>query len=96
MKRLQFTQSARRDLVELWAYLADENSEAVADQQIGRVFDAFDTLREFPEAGRRRPELRESVRSYTVHPLVIFYTTDGQAVSILHVVHGSRDLPRLF
>lgn len=96
MKALRLTDSARRDLAGFWAYLARENSASVADQQIERVFAAFESLQKHPESGRRRPELRNGVRSYAVLPLVVFYSVSDEAVNVLHVVHGSRDLPRLF
>lgn len=66
MKTLRLTENARQDLAEWWAYLADENSEAVADQQIERLFVAFDILANDPGSGRRRPELRDGLRSYPV------------------------------
>ena len=96
MIELRLTESARLELVELWAYLADEAGESVADGQMDRLFASLETLQQFPEIGRLRPELRPAVRSYLVKPWVIFYRHDTKALTILHAVHGSRDLPRLF
>ena len=96
MNTLRLTDNARRELTELWGYVAGENGESVADNQIARVFAAMDTLLTYPEAGRQRPELRPSVRSYAVPPYLVFYRYADEVVAVLHVVHGSRDLPRLF
>jgi toxin ParE1/3/4 len=62
-----------------------------------RFFDDFATARNvlstFPFAGRERDEIRRALRSYPVHPYVVFYTVDDarRALTIVRVIHGSMD-----
>jgi toxin ParE1/3/4 len=46
----------------------------------------------FPEIGRSRPEIAPNLRSTLVHPYVIFYRLEGDAVQIIRILHGKSDL----
>jgi plasmid stabilization system protein ParE len=54
---------------------------------------ARDVLATFPLAGRERGELSESLRSFVVHPWVLFYGFDelDRVVTVQRVVHGRMD-----
>ncbi len=49
----------------------------------------------FPAAGRQR-DLRAGLRSYVVHPFIVFHVVDHQArkVIIERVLHGASDVDR--
>jgi plasmid stabilization system protein ParE len=52
-------------------------------------------LGDFPRTGRRVPEAaRDDVRELLFHAYRIIYLVEAEAVTILTVVHGSRDLGR--
>jgi toxin ParE1/3/4 len=53
-------------------------------------------LAENPYIGRERPELRAGLRSFPVQNYVIFYHIVDDAVEVITVVHGSRDLDAMF
>jgi toxin ParE1/3/4 len=84
---------ARDDLREA-ADWYDEHHPAGAD----RFFEAFDTacgvLEAFPEAGRPRDDLVKGLRSYPVHPYVVFYVVDDERkrVRIARVLPGRSDI----
>jgi plasmid stabilization system protein ParE len=65
---------------------------------LNRFFQVFDETRRllsaFPNAGRRRDELRAGLRSYLVHPFIVFYTSDARkrAIFIERVLHGHLDI----
>lgn len=64
--------AARRDLIEIWLYIADDN-EAAADRFLDRIQTALEMLLENPLAGRTRSELVEGLRSFPVGNYVLFY-----------------------
>lgn len=51
-------------------------------------------LAAFPTAGRRREELRPGLRSFGVHPFIVFYTVDERTKTVVvqRVLHGHLDL----
>lgn len=55
---------------------------------------ARDVLSIFPNAGRERPDLRQTLRSYAVHPFVLFYTVHDakRCVMIERILHGHLDI----
>jgi toxin ParE1/3/4 len=59
---------------------------------IDRLTDTFDMLLTMPQAGRRRHELRENLRSFAVDSYVIFYMTVPKGIDIVRVIHGRRDI----
>jgi toxin ParE1/3/4 len=45
-----------------------------------------------PQAGRPRPDLGQSVRSFAVDNYVIFYIPQSAGIDIIRVMHGRRDI----
>jgi toxin ParE1/3/4 len=51
----------------------------------------------FPHVGRvRNQDLGAGLRSFPVGEYIIIYSVEGPDVFILRVVHGRRDIERLF
>ncbi|MGD9509607.1 MAG: type II toxin-antitoxin system RelE/ParE family toxin [Geminicoccaceae bacterium] len=92
--RLTLAVPARRDLVEIWSWIAASSSRARADDLPERLRDSFRLLARNPLIGRERPEIREGVRSFAVVPHVIFYEPNRSGVRVLRVIHGARHLER--
>jgi toxin ParE1/3/4 len=88
---------AEADLDDIWYYIAKESgSMEIADRLIDSITDRFFLLSGHPHIGRRRDEdLRPGLRSFAVGQYVILYRTEGNAVLILRVLRGSRDIPSL-
>jgi len=42
--------------------------------------------------GRERPELSPGIRSFVVMSWVVFYRPQSDAMEIIRVLHGARDL----
>ena len=69
----------------------------VASRLVDSITDRFFLLASFPYAGRvREQDFGVGVRSFAVGEFIIVYSTDEEDVFILRVVHGRRDLERLF
>lgn len=89
--RVRRTAQAVADVDEIWLSIAIDNERA-ADRVIARIYEAEARFAEYPELGRTRAELGSTVRSWAVEPYVIFYAVESDAVVILRILHGARDL----
>jgi toxin ParE1/3/4 len=86
------------DLDEIWDYVATESgSHEIARGLIASISKRFLLLAEQPYAGRNRDrDFGPGSRSFPVREYVIVYSVEDRDVLILRVVHGRRDLERLF
>jgi len=89
------TNQADADLDSIWLSIAIDSPTA-AERLIGRLEAAESRLGQFPEIGQARPDLGVGIRHWPIAPYLIFYRVDPEAVTILRILHGARDLPRLF
>jgi toxin ParE1/3/4 len=102
-RRVFTRQKALEDTSEIYSYIAERNLSAA-----GAFLDALEaaaaTLSETPEIGSPRyldhPELR-GMRFYPLKRFqnyLLFYRIleSEDAVEIIRIVHGARDLPSLF
>ena len=81
---------------EIWLHIARESGSIdIADHVIDNITDRFWLLAQRPHIGRARDDLRPVLRSFPAGDYVILYRTNGKNVLILHVMHGSRDIPKL-
>jgi toxin ParE1/3/4 len=89
---------AEADLDDIWYYVAKESgSLEVANLLIDTITERFVTLASFPYLGRSRvDDFGAGFRSLAVGEYVIVYCIENEDVLILRVVHGKRDLERLF
>jgi toxin ParE1/3/4 len=85
------TARAKRDLAEIWHYIATDNI-AAAD----RLIDSFDAsiqlLAEHPGLGPARSYLGRDVRTFPVGNYLIYYRSIAGGVELLRVMHGARDV----
>jgi toxin ParE1/3/4 len=95
MMTYRLTKRARRDVLEIWRHIAEDNERA-ADGFMDLLTHYFELLGANPRAGRRREELRCGYRSFPVGQYLIFYRIMEPGVCIMHVVHGRRDIEALF
>jgi toxin ParE1/3/4 len=93
----RFTRTARaeEDLIDIWRHVAAENPGA-ADRLLDRIDSVCERLAEFPRMGQARPDLAESLRYFVAGSYLVIYRETPDAVDIVRVVHGARNLPRLF
>lgn len=90
---VKWTEPALEDLARIHAYIA-KDSPYYARQFTERIFEAAETLEDFPELGRKVPEAgdAENIRELLFQSYRIIYLNQGNHVYILAVIHGSRDL----
>jgi toxin ParE1/3/4 len=101
--RVLFRRQAEEDANEIWFYIAKDNPQA-AEEFLAAFEEASSILSTTPEIGSLRyfyhPEL-QGLRFYRLKKFekyLMFYRTveEEKVVEIVRIVHGARDLPRLF
>jgi toxin ParE1/3/4 len=95
MNRFRLAPRAETDVGEIYAYIA-QDSAAAADKFVGELFDLFELLGRNPEIGQRRSDLRGELRSISHGNYVVFYYAIQEGADIVAVIHGARDIGRLF
>jgi len=95
MNTYRISAQASVDLIDIWLYIA-EDSVRHADEFTDEVRSKFPLLAQCPECGPRRDDLAPGLRSHPVDNYVIFYRAYAQGIEIVRVVHGARDIGRLF
>ena len=105
MKRWRvFTRrQAEEDANEIWRLIAENNPHA-AEAFLDAIEEASNLLSASPEIGSPRYFSHPELQGLRFLPLrkfekyLLFYRTmkDAEAVEIVRIVHGARDLPRLF
>lgn len=93
MKRYRLSQRARRDILDIWNYIADD-SERSADAFIDRVTAQLELLGRNPYLGKRRDDLQSECRSFPINEYLIFYEVRKPRIEVIRIVHGRRDIKR--
>lgn len=98
--RIVLRASVHNDLHEITAYLDDKNVK-VANRFIEGVLDALAGLAQMPGKGSPKP-FRSShplpIRSWLVpgfENYVIYYVVEGNALIVLAILHGARNVRRI-
>ena len=88
-----FTLEAEADVLAIWKYIADEDSEAAADRVIAGIYDECRKLGEMPGIGHQRENLLDGRhRFWSVWSYLIVYRWQVSPIQIIAIVHGARDL----
>ena len=91
-KKVLWTGPALRDLSEMRDWISRDNPTA-ARRLAQRIREAVKRVQRHPASGRVVPELAVSAyREVIVSPYRIIYTLNENAVVVLRVWHGKRDL----
>jgi toxin ParE1/3/4 len=99
---LVWSNQARTDLMEIYVMIGLEQP-AAAERYFDRIDEKARLLKSQPRMGVRRSDIRPSMRMLVEAPYLILYRTDPDtdegsvnAVEIVRVIDGRRDLSRLF
>ena len=96
MKHLRIEAAAERELEAILDYIAKSGNPGNALRFVQKISDAIETIPELPNAGKPREDLGPGVRQRSFGRYLIFYMEADEAIIVLHVVHGMRDLPAFF
>jgi toxin ParE1/3/4 len=78
--------------VEIWVTLATEASEAVATRFVRAIEATFEPLRHFPLLGPARDQFAPGLRVTFHRPYAVYYLARPEAIVIVRVIHGARDI----
>ena len=97
MAELFISRRAEEELRQIWRYIAVENPTA-ADRLLLRIDDKLQILRDFPGIGTSRDDIRPGFRMLVEGNYLLLYEYDAanDAVELIAVVDGRRDLGTLF
>jgi toxin ParE1/3/4 len=95
MKAVIRSPQARLDLSEIADFIARDSVDA-ALRFLDEVDNVLKKLADFPGLGRSRDELGPGLRSFPAGNYVLFYRATAEAIDLVRVLHGARDLDRLF
>jgi toxin ParE1/3/4 len=89
---LEYLPRARKDLKRIGRWSRGHFGVERAGQTMGEIRDACERIREYPQIGRMRAELGETVRTFVVGSYVVVYRVDETTVSVLAVIHQRQDI----
>ena len=94
MPRLQFTDDANQNLIDIALHIATESqSRELALEFTERLRAKCRSLASLPGTlGSARPELREDIRSTPAYGYVIFFRYQANVLEVVNVLHSSRDV----
>jgi len=99
MTLFRFTPQAEADLFDVWSYIAPDSPEA-ADRVENAIYEACALLAEGPLRGQTRTDLTSRpLRFWTVQrypTYIVVYDPATSPLQIIRILHGKRDLKRLF
>ena len=94
MAEVRWSRVARRELRAIFEYVADR-SNAAARALRARTGDAANRLTVYPLLGRIVPEFGDlTIRELIVGSYRLVYRVDGDTITVVTIVHGSRNLRR--
>ena len=93
--RLNFTPMAEQDLEAIADYIATDNPMR-ALTFVRELLAHCQRITLNPPGYRPRPELGDGIRSCAHGNYVIFFEFDPDSVVIVRILHGARDIPRVF
>jgi toxin ParE1/3/4 len=98
MSEFRLSPEADAELDDIWLYIAHESGNIdIATRVVEGITEHFWLLAKYPYLGRARDDLRPGLRSFPSGEYVIIHRiAEDEAVLILHVVHGNRDILALF
>jgi toxin ParE1/3/4 len=88
---------AALDLRLIWHHISEDNERA-ADSLLAAIEKKIERLGKFPKFGVRRDDIRRNAHMLThgVYLILYEFSPSRDVVEIVAVVHGMRDLGRLF
>ncbi|QMV02302.1 type II toxin-antitoxin system RelE/ParE family toxin [Devosia sp. D6-9] len=98
MRKARYLKSAERNLLEIYQYIAAESGDF--DLALNTAMDLRGQCRRLGELpgtlGRSRSELAPELRSFPYRSYMIFFRYLPDAVEIVAVLHGHRDVIAYF
>jgi toxin ParE1/3/4 len=95
MARVIRSEQAQQDLEEILDYLDSQSTQA-ADRFATKFDQTCDLHAKHPQIGASAEEYAPNLRHFTVWSYAIFYRPIEEGIELIRIIHGARDIPRLF
>jgi antitoxin ParD1/3/4/toxin ParE1/3/4 len=93
----RLTESAEADLNDILGFIAERDSIDRDLRVYEKFVEAFEALAASPGIGTRKPDLTDDpVRWWPVFRFLVVYDAERKPIDVLRVIHGARDIARLF
>lgn len=97
MARIDRSPRAKADVLAAARFIAEQSqSRATAKRWIDTIDEKLKLLARHPHTGEERPDLGANIRAFPVGSYVIFFRPLDDGIQVVRVLHGSRDIPRIF
>src|SRR5713101_3808402 len=92
MKRYLLTRSAKKDIDEIWLYIAQRSDNVTpAERLVSQLQRTIVSLAANPLIGRRCEEIDERGRCFSAGEYIVYYREESARIAITHVFHSKRD-----
>jgi len=95
MTKVIYAPAAQADLVEIGGYIA-QDSERNAEKFVAELRAKALRIAQMPRIYKIRDEFATDIRSAAFGNHLILFRTIDSGIEVLHIIHGARDLKRLF
>jgi toxin ParE1/3/4 len=95
MATIQRTPESRVDYLQIFVFVGEQNLPA-AERLIETFDQKLELLADMPGLGPARPEFGKGIRSFPVGSYIIFYRPVDGGIELLRVLHGARNLRKIF
>jgi toxin ParE1/3/4 len=95
-KKIRFSELSRADLQQIYRYIANDSPARGQKLMVEITQCCEQSIAEYPEMGRVRSEIYQDLRSLVFKRYVIFYRELDEAIEIVRILHGSRDVDLVF
>ena len=91
MAILKRTRQAEADLLDIWAFISQDNLTA-ADKIVRQLDARSHELVKHPEMGISRDDVAKGMRHLVMGSYLILYRIDGEDIEVVRYLHGARNL----
>ena len=93
-RRVFYSGPARRDLDEIWDYIAG-NDPIAANKFLDKILKAAQSYANQPRLGEARFDLMPDCRHFSVGQYVIYYRPVVDGIELIRILHGARSVDDL-
>ncbi|MCW5625814.1 MAG: type II toxin-antitoxin system RelE/ParE family toxin [Burkholderiales bacterium] len=95
-RAIRLTRAAESDFAEIWFYAANEACTVIPDRLLDGLAKTWNTLADTPFIGASRPHRPSDLRVLFHQPYAIHHPIFDTEIIIVRVLHGARDIARIF
>jgi toxin ParE1/3/4 len=93
MAKFKLTNSALKDLSDIWNYTFDTWSESQADKYYKLILNACSAIAEKPEQGKVYEEIYPNLKGKKASKHIIFYRVmDDKSIEVTRILHERMEL----